>query len=476
MKVFIKTWGEIEERLDPLFYLNMMLLDKDIVQRAKYPLSTFKQKLNMQRGRFGHRPRNDPRYYGGDYPFIQTGNIVKASEGNERIEYNQTLNELGLATSRLFDKQAVIMTIAANIGYTAILDYKACFPDSLVALTRKDEKLDLEYLNFYIRFIRKYIENLAPQAAQRNINLKQLGRLPLIIPDKDVQIEVVRIMESAYLKKKQKDKEAQRLLESINKYLLYEIGVNIEDIEKGEKNVFYVNASEVLGGRFDPKKYTQKYQKLFNAINGSIFEIKKLKDLVEKSVPGSWGEDEDKSTDDLILCLTIRATEFDNKYNLNLNNNRVKYRKYKRNMYEKIKLSSGDILIEKSGGSDAQPVGRVAFVEKDMLENKLLAYSNFIQKVTIRNEDAEPQYVYEYLRLMHNIKVTEVMQTQTNGIRNLIMREYFNQNIVLPPRWKQRIVVEEIANRRTKAYELEMEGKKIVDDAKIRVEKMLLGE
>lgn len=64
--MFIKTWGEIEERFDPPFYLNMIMLDKDIVQRAKYPLSTFKQKLNMQRGRFGHRPRNDPRYYGGN--------------------------------------------------------------------------------------------------------------------------------------------------------------------------------------------------------------------------------------------------------------------------------------------------------------------------------------------------------------------------------------------------------------------------
>lgn len=186
----------------------------------------------MQRGRFGHRPRNDPRYYNGIYPFIQTGNIVKASESNEKIEYSQTLNELGLFTSRLFNEKVLVITIAANIGYTAILDYPACFPDSLIALTLKDNDLTLEYLNIYIRIIRQYIENLAPQAAQKNINLKQLGKLPIIVPNKDVQKEIVSIMESAYSKKIQLENEAQVLLKSIDTYLLQELEITIPSEEK----------------------------------------------------------------------------------------------------------------------------------------------------------------------------------------------------------------------------------------------------
>lgn len=171
--VFLKNWGEIDERLDPAFYLNIMLLNKNIVFKSAYPVSTFKQKVNMQRGRFGHRPRNDPRYYDGIYPFIQTGNIVKASTTNEKIEFTQTLNEFGLSTSRLFEEKVVVITIAANIGYSAILDYPACFPDSLVALTVKDNSISLEYLNVYIRYIRDYIERLAPQAAQRTLTLNR---------------------------------------------------------------------------------------------------------------------------------------------------------------------------------------------------------------------------------------------------------------------------------------------------------------
>jgi type I restriction enzyme S subunit len=85
-----------------------------------------------ERGKFAHRPRNEPRFYGGDIPFIQTGDVVRA---NGRIkEHSQTLNDLGLSISRLFPARTIIVTIAANIGETAIADYPVAFPDSLVGV------------------------------------------------------------------------------------------------------------------------------------------------------------------------------------------------------------------------------------------------------------------------------------------------------------------------------------------------------
>ncbi|MBD5156938.1 MAG: restriction endonuclease [Butyrivibrio sp.] len=432
----------------------------------------------MQRGRFGHRPRNDARYYNGIYPFIQTGNIVNASVSNERIQYTQTLNELGLSTSRLFDEKVLVITIAANIGYTAILDYPACFPDSLVALKPKDSDLTLEYLNIYIRFIRQYIENLAPQAAQRNINLKQLGKLPIIIPNRNVQQEVVSIMEVAYSEKMKKEKEAQILLESIDTYLLQELGINLPSQEENtlESRMFYVSADKTLGNRLDPRKYTQKYQHLFSAIENAPFPRKCLRDLLVDSVSGNWGKDDSVADENLVSSLAIRATEFDNKYNLNLDNKRMKFRKYDAMIYEKIKLTPNDILIEKSGGSDNQPVGRVAFIEKEMVETRSLAYSNFIHKIVINETEAVPRYVYEYLRLIHNIKITEVMQTQTNGIKNLIMGEYFNLTIILPEKEKQLTIAREASRKRRQALEIEMKASQILEAARIQVKKILLGD
>lgn len=243
----------------------------------------------MQRGRFGHRPRNDPRYYGGEYPFIQTGNIVKASAANERIEFTQTLNELGLSTSRLFDERVLVITIAANIGYTAILDYAACFPDSLVALTPKDDSLSLEYLNAYIRFIRIYIENLAPQAAQKNINLKQMSKLPIIVPDWDTQKLIVSIMEKAYTEKVKKENEAQALLGSINDYLLQELGITMPTEEQStiQDRMYYLRSSQFIGQRFDQEYYSAYYRKLLNAIEKSTLKKLPLCQITQRIFNGS---------------------------------------------------------------------------------------------------------------------------------------------------------------------------------------------
>ena len=80
-----------------------------------------------------------------------------------------------------------------------------------------------------------------------------------------------------------------------------------------------------------------------------------------------------------------------------------------------------------------------------------------------------PEYVFEYLRLMHNIKITEVMQTQTNRIRNLIMQEYFAQTVLLPELKKQEEIAVRASQMRKHAFELQMEAEKIVLNAKMKV-------
>ena len=227
------------------------------------------------------------------------------------------------------------------------------------------------------------------------------------------------------------------------------------------------------------KKYEYYYCTSFlrekSCTNHSI-KKEKLKEMVLNDVSGDWGVDDTIEDPDLISCLTIRGTEFDNKFNLDLDNNRTKFRKYSKASFDKIALKEKDILIEKSGGSEDQPVGRVAFIEKDMLDKYSLAFSNFIHRIRIDENKAVPEYVFEYLRLMHNIKITEVMQTQTNGIRNLIMQEYFGQTILLPEPKKQEEIAIHAAQMRKRAFELQEEAEKIVLDAKAKVEKMLLGD
>ena len=132
----------------------------------------------VDRGKFTHRPRNDPAYYGGEFPFIQTGDIT-SNIGRYLRTYSQTLSVKGVQVSKEFPAGTIAVTIAANIADTAILDIPMYFPDLVVGVTVHDD-YSKRYVELSIRSRKPWFEKLAPQSAQKNINLNDLR--PLIIP------------------------------------------------------------------------------------------------------------------------------------------------------------------------------------------------------------------------------------------------------------------------------------------------------
>lgn len=130
----------------------------------------------LDRGRSKHRPRNAPHLYGGSYPFIQTGDI--ATSGRFITEYTQTYSEAGLDQSRIWPAGTLCITIAANIGMTGVLDFDACFPDSVVGFLPNNQ-VTVEYVQTGLDLMQNKIEEQAPQSAQRNINLKILRELEI---------------------------------------------------------------------------------------------------------------------------------------------------------------------------------------------------------------------------------------------------------------------------------------------------------
>ena len=241
--------------------------------------------------------------------------------------------------------------------------------------------------------------------------------------------------------------------------------------------MFLTNSREVIGQRFDPKPYDTNTKNLKQAIANCKTNSVQLKSLIIHSCAGDWGTDETEAEENQEnkKCLVIRATEFDNKYNLNLDNTRVKYRLIKQSKLTRMDIQENDLLIEKSGGSPDQPVGRIAFLSKEILNNDThISYSNFIHKIRVNSTKIQPEYVYYFLKTMHNIKLTETMQSQTNGIRNLIMRSYFSQNIPLPSTEIQKQIINTISNISDKAKQLENDATQILQKAKLEVERIIL--
>jgi type I restriction enzyme S subunit len=146
---------------------------------------------SVERGKFSARPRNDPKYYGGEIPFVQTGDIAGAKTYLK--SYSQTLNEEGLKVSRLFPKNTILITIAANIGDVAITSFDVACPDSLVAIQPK-EGTNVIWLYFYLETCQKELDGQATQNAQKNINLQVLRPLNILTPLFPEQQKIAKIL------------------------------------------------------------------------------------------------------------------------------------------------------------------------------------------------------------------------------------------------------------------------------------------
>jgi type I restriction enzyme S subunit len=142
-------------------------------------VSPLKLLAQIQRGKFSHRPRNEPRFFGGPYPFVQTADIV-ASRGYIR-QHSQTLSEEGRRISRMFPKGTIMITIAANIGDTAIVAYDMFSTDSVIGITPKDG-MDSEFLELCLRRRKGYLQRMSTESAQANINYGILRPLLIVHP------------------------------------------------------------------------------------------------------------------------------------------------------------------------------------------------------------------------------------------------------------------------------------------------------
>lgn len=121
------------------------------------------------RGRSKHRPRNDPKLYGGKYPFIQTGDVRNARHLIDA--YSQTYNEAGLAQSKLWPAGTLCITIAANIAETGILAFDACFPDSVIGVVVDERQTSNKFLEYLLQSFKVHLQALGKGSAQANINM-----------------------------------------------------------------------------------------------------------------------------------------------------------------------------------------------------------------------------------------------------------------------------------------------------------------
>ncbi|MDA8988742.1 restriction endonuclease subunit S [bacterium] len=151
--------------------------------------------VDFNRGRSRHRPRNEAKLYGGDYPFVQTGDIRGSNHWVHN--YKQTYSEAGLLQSKLWPTGTVCITIAANIAETGILTFAGCFPDSIIGVVVDEERMSNEFLEYMLQAAKSRLQREGEGAAQDNINLGTFKSQKFPVPPLTKQIQLVKVLNSS---------------------------------------------------------------------------------------------------------------------------------------------------------------------------------------------------------------------------------------------------------------------------------------
>ena len=157
---------------------------------------------------------------------------------------------------------------------------------------------------------------------------------------------------------------------------------------------------------------------------------KKLTDICE-IITGEWGTEITENSQNIVSV--IRTTNFLNNGKIDIQNKELIKREIDKKKIEQKQLKRGDIIIEKSGGSPNQPVGRVVFF--DLNSNEAFLCNNFTSILRVK-EDINSKYIFYFLR--NNYKKNKVVkyQNKTTGIINLKLLNYLNESCIFLPELK----------------------------------------
>lgn len=462
-KIFIVQRSEVERRLDP-----KMALYNRKVQSSLYPKVRLKDIIVCK-----------PQYGAGE-PGIERKNFTDARyiRITDIDEYGLiSHDDLGATANCIEDKyilnenDILIARSGNTVGKAYIhksTPYDCFFAGYLIRFIVDKKKALPEYIFTFTQLntYKDWVKAVQRPSGQPNINSEEYQSLEIPLPDIGKQHQIVDIINSAYLQKQQKESEAQKLLDSIDEYILNELGITLPEIKTDLKSrMFLVNRSE-LEARLDPYYSQEYFKEAFNALargNYPLYSIKSLSSLITSGItPKSGGE---AYTDDKETGIPfIRSGNID--INGNFDFEDLLY--LKPEIHETVMKSSqvhkNDLMIAIVGAT----IGQVGI----FLDEREANINQAIALVRLKDGN-DVQYVKELIK-------SQVGQLSLNRLKrpvaraNINLEEISTIKIPLPPFVKQQEIADHIFAIRQQAKQLQEEGKSILENVKKEVEQMII--
>ena len=479
-RVFIINRSELEDRFDPIFYASDLskfntnifksVLLKSIVKYFKSGFGAGKQEqTDAKNGIIQIRPTN-----------IDENGFLKY---DKNIYLPIDKNSIRIEVDDIIFNNTNSQEL---VGKTAILkeNKELTFSNHITIIRVRKEAILPDYLwiilNMYQRN-RIFYSICTNWNNQSGIGLELLKKLKIPLPPLEIQQQIVDLYEKAYTEKQQKEAEAQRLLDSIDNYLLGELGITLPKEEEllpqnTDKNnsynldndnplvkkgrLFLTNLSEVTGKRIDPDYNSKYFYCLFQSLNNSIYPFERIKKYLKAIKTGTTPNQKLNAFTTEKEIPFLRNTNL-KKYEINIENTKYIRTKYK----DFLTFSYKDEVIMCIAGTIG--ISSVNIYDIPISINQNVSSLRF-------SEEINPFFISYWF----NTNIFLSLAKRASSVATIL---YLNNDnlkslpIPIPPLQKQSEIATHISQIRNKANTLKQEGKEILEQAKQEVEQMILG-
>ena len=277
------------------------------------------------------------------------------------------------------------------------LDKKKCVPSFIAFILQRKDSIG-------------WVENHAVGATMPNLNTGILSSLPVIIPTFEGQRRIASIL-STYDNLIENNNKRIRLLEQMAENLYKEWFVRFRF--PGHENAEFENSKL---GRIP-----------------STFNVTNMGDVFEDYIGGGWGNDE--GTEEFpISASVIRGADFPNVWQYNVSSCPKRF--HKSSNYKSRQLQDGDIVMEISGGTSEQPVGRTVLVTQDLIdrfEGGRVICASFCKMIRLNKDKISPYFFYFWMHYLYDTRIIDRFQLQSTGIINFKFEPFLKKGLVMLP-------------------------------------------
>lgn len=342
----------------------------------------------------------------GKYRILRVGNL---SGGNDSWYYS----DMELDEDKYCENGDLLYAWACNFGPHIWKEEKVIYHYHVWKLIEDKQKVDRKYLYYYLLQQTPYYLGGVNGATMVHITKQNMEKKTVFIPKSlDAQRRIASIL-SAYDNLIENNNRRIRLLEQMaeNLYKEWFVRFRFPGHEKAE--------------------FTKsKLGKL-----PSSFRVTNMGEIFADYIGGGWGND-DLSEDFPIEASVIRGADFPKVWYYDVSSCPRRY--HKSSNYKSRQLQDGDIVMEISGGTSEQPVGRTVLVTQDMInrfkDGKVICAS-FCKMIRLKKEIISPYFFYYWMHYLYDTRIIDRFQLQSTGIINFKFESFLRKgDVMIPPK------------------------------------------